>query len=88
VSRDKVVNPPTGTAIAFVRLNLSRLYKLLIEPCFWYENGNPRCNGFGYIIFGLIAAIVVLKLAPALLAGSPGLVLYKPVKKLWQKWFG
>jgi hypothetical protein len=31
---------------------------------------------------------LIVKAAPALVAGTPGVILYKPVKRLWQKWFG
>lgn len=71
-----------------MRLINSRLYALLSNPCVWSKNGTPLLNGFALLIIAVVLLVLIVKAAPALIAGSPGLILYKPFKKVWQKWFG
>lgn len=91
VSMNRVVRPhqnyyETVCRSSPLRLALFRLYKLLKEPCIW-KNGKPFCNGFAFIL-SIIALVFIVKAAPVLVAGSPGLLLYKPAKAIWKKWFG
>ena len=71
-----------------MRLLTSRLYALLSNPCVWSKNGVPLLNGFALLVIATVFMLLIIKAAPVIVGGSPGLILYKPVKRLWMKWFG
>lgn len=71
-----------------MRFIFSRLYTLLFSPCIWSRTGTPILNGFALLILSIVALVLIVKATPVLVASAPGLMLYKAIKKPWQKWFG
>ncbi|HEX3682715.1 MAG TPA: hypothetical protein VHU83_09230 [Bryobacteraceae bacterium] len=71
-----------------MRFLTSRLYALLSNPCVWSKNGTPLINGFALLILAIVLLTLIIKAAPALMAGIPGVLLYQPVKAVWKKLFG